>query len=47
MTYLQVFGLALLAAGVVLLLVAWPWALVAAGAVLVAVPELVEGRRRR
>lgn len=45
MTVVQVVGLALLVAGVVCLLVAWPWALVAAGVVLVVVPELV-GRRR-
>lgn len=46
MTYLQVLGLALLVAGVVVLFVAWPWALIAAGCVLAVVPELV-GRRSR
>ena len=45
MTALQIVGLALIVAAVVLLLAAWPWAVLAAGIVLAVVPELV-GRRR-
>lgn len=43
---LQVVGVALLAAGVTALILAWPWALVVAGVVLLVVPELVERRAR-
>lgn len=43
---LQVVGVALVAAGVAALFLAWPWVLVVVGAVLLVVPELVERRAR-
>lgn len=46
MTALQIVGLALVAAGVAALFLAWQWVLVVAGAVLIVVPELVERRSR-